>query len=274
MLPATIPVHMLVVLALLALVLSACSISPYRASEHGGSELRLEAIEVKGRSYRYAVFLPAEYRSGQRWPAILFLHGRGESGTNGTRQLVVGLPKHAMWDSDAWPCIIIMPQKPDEDSQWEDHAEAVLEMLDRAEAEYSIDPARIVVTGLSQGGHGCWSLNAAAPGRFAALAPVCGYANLPLNGDRATWPFIADDGLSRGLIDAARGTPAWIFHGEADPVVPPEHSTGMASKLRQGGRGAEVRITMYPGVGHDSWDRAYSDPELRAWLLGARRTAP
>jgi hypothetical protein len=30
---------------------------------------------------------------------------------------------------------------------------------------------------------------------------------------------------------------------------------------------ADVRYTEYPGVGHDSWDNAYSDPGLLPWLL-------
>jgi predicted peptidase len=28
-----------------------------------------------------------------------------------------------------------------------------------------------------------------------------------------------------------------------------------------------ARVTIYPGVGHDSWVQAYTDPELIEWML-------
>ena len=31
--------------------------------------------------------------------------------------------------------------------------------------------------------------------------------------------------------------------------------------------GAKPRFTEYRGVGHNSWDRAYNDPSLIAWML-------
>jgi len=33
---------------------------------------------------------------------------------------------------------------------------------------------------------------------------------------------------------------------------------------------AKVRYTEYPGVGHNSWDKAYAEPELVAWLLSQK----
>ena len=35
--------------------------------------------------------------------------------------------------------------------------------------------------------------------------------------------------------------------------------------------GAQVRFTVYNGVGHNSWDRAYADPSLEEWMLAQRR---
>ena len=29
----------------------------------------------------------------------------------------------------------------------------------------------------------------------------------------------------------------------------------------------EVRFTIYPGVGHDSWTQTYANPQLYEWLL-------
>jgi dipeptidyl aminopeptidase/acylaminoacyl peptidase len=60
-------------------------------------------------------------------------------------------------------------------------------------------------------------------------------------------------------------TPVWIFHGADDDTVPVEESRKMAAALRAAG--ANVKYTEYPGVGHESWDRAYAEPGLIDWLL-------
>ncbi|MDX2114303.1 MAG: hypothetical protein SFZ24_01610 [Planctomycetota bacterium] len=35
--------------------------------------------------------------------------------------------------------------------------------------------------------------------------------------------------------------------------------------------GARTRLTLFPGVGHGSWEPAYRDPALREWLLDESR---
>lgn len=37
--------------------------------------------------------------------------------------------------------------------------------------------------------------------------------------------------------------------------------------------GGEVRYTEYPGVGHNSWEKAYAEPELFTWML-SKTTSP
>ena len=63
-------------------------------------------------------------------------------------------------------------------------------------------------------------------------------------------------------------TPIWIFHGAADPTVPVTESQKMDAALKAAG--ADVRYTEYPGVGHNSWDKAYAEPELAKWLFEQR----
>src|SRR5881296_2957803 len=64
-------------------------------------------------------------------------------------------------------------------------------------------------------------------------------------------------------------TPVWIFHGGADPVVPVSESRQMNEALKTAG--GNVRYTEYERVGHNSWDRAYAEPEFFTWLLSQRR---
>jgi hypothetical protein len=38
--------------------------------------------------------------------------------------------------------------------------------------------------------------------------------------------------------------------------------------------GGQPLYTEYPGVGHNSWDRAYAEPELLSWLFSQKRSGP
>jgi predicted esterase len=66
-------------------------------------------------------------------------------------------------------------------------------------------------------------------------------------------------------------TPVWIFHGGDDPVVPVTESRRMNEAL--GTLGGEVHYTEYPGVGHNSWEKAYAEPELLTWMLSKTTSA-
>jgi predicted peptidase len=35
--------------------------------------------------------------------------------------------------------------------------------------------------------------------------------------------------------------------------------------------GADVKLTVYPDAGHDSWTATYANPELYQWLLAHQR---
>ncbi|MBN2447161.1 MAG: dienelactone hydrolase family protein [Phycisphaerae bacterium] len=196
--------------------------------------------------YRYTVWIPADYDPAKRWPAILFLHGKGECGTDGELHTTVGLGRAIRANPERFPAIVVMPQMPKE-HRWEgdmlDLAEAT---LDAACQEYNIDPDRITLTGLSLGGFGTWALGARHPERFCALLPVCG------GGDPKTATVLAK-------------LPIWCFHGDADPVVPVERSREMVDAITAGG--GNVRYSELPGVTHNSWDAAYTDPDVVQWML-------
>ena len=61
-------------------------------------------------------------------------------------------------------------------------------------------------------------------------------------------------------------TPVWVFHGGADDRVPVTESRQMVEALKAAG--GNVRYTEYPGVKHDSWDKAYNEPELSHLAAG------
>ncbi len=59
--------------------------------------------------------------------------------------------------------------------------------------------------------------------------------------------------------------PVWAFHGESDSSVPVGESRKLHEALEA--VGGNVKYTEYPGVGHNSWDRAYNEKELIPWML-------
>lgn len=203
---------------------------------------------------RYLLYLPAAYRAtAELWPLVLFLHGSGERGDDLSLVERHGLPRLLAQPADR-PFIAIAPQCP-ADTRWSMHLESLAALLDEVSARERVDPARIYLTGLSLGGSGAWHLATAYPERFAALAPICGSSD---------WLGGTTEPLCR-----LRDLPVWVFHGAQDQVVPLAHSQRMVEALRA--CGGNPRLTIYPEVGHNSWNQAYADPALERWLLQQRR---
>jgi len=212
-----------------------------------------------GRALEYLLFLPATYGQdpAQRWPLILFLHGAGERGSDIALVRKHGIARIADEQAGTFPFVAISPQCPAE-HRWTEYVDVLLDIVEQVSAGYAIDRDRVYLTGLSMGGQGTWVVAAAAPERFAAIAPICG-PRRPLTDD---W---------EARVRALARTPVWAFHGAQDPVVPLADSEAMVEALRQAGGNA--RLTVYPEAGHDAWTAAYADPALYAWFLAQRRRA-
>ncbi len=207
--------------------------------------------EPGGAEFRYVVFVPHGYDGAKALPVILFLHGSGQTGTDGRKQLTVGLGPAIKAREKDFPFLAVFPQA--RKGGWGAGApdgRLALAILAEVEKAYAVDGERVYLTGVSMGGAGTWSLAAAHPRRFAAIVPVCASG---------------DPRQAARLKDA----PCWCFHGDADEVVKVKQSRDMIWAIRQAG--GEPRYHEYPGVGHACWDRVYATPDLYEWLLGQRR---
>jgi len=233
-------------------------------------------LEINGRSYPYAVYRSRHLAQDQAAPMIVFLHGLGECGTDGTRQLAVGLGPAVMLDSARWPAVILFPQKPDGNSAWEDHADAVLAMMDATIETHRVNPKRVALTGMSQGGHGTLVIGARHADRFSAIAPICGYVGWKTF-DRSSGEWKPDwitDSTDKAVLEIAEGLasmPVWAIHGDADNVVPISQSVLALDAIRaHSSNPDQVRLTTLPGVNHNAWDPAYQRHPLAEWLLKDR----
>lgn len=194
----------------------------------------------------YLLYLPDGYeKSDKKWPLILFLHGSGESGSDLSRVKTHGPPK-IVEKKSVFPFIVVSPQSPRRGG-WDRYALKAL--VDEVLANDRVDRDRVYLTGLSMGGYGTWALAASYPQYFAAIAPICGGGN----------PEDANQ---------LKDLPIWVFHGAKDEAVPLRRSEEMVAALKR--VGADVKFTVYPEAGHDSWTETYN-PELYQWFLSHQR---
>lgn len=220
--------------------------------ERGSVESR--TVEVEAAHYTYQLYVPAKVDDSM--PLIIFLHGIGQRGAGGflpTTGPAGAIARHYLGQVQA---VVLLPQcRPG--SYWSDPAmdEMVMKALAQTLEETGADARRVYLTGVSMGGYGVWHMASQHPGKFAALVSVCGGSPLRA-GDR--FAPIA------GKVGA---TPAWVFHGAEDRVVPVSESRQMVAALKAAGAGDAVRYSEYEGVGHNVWMQVLGERELLPWLF-------
>lgn len=200
----------------------------------------------------YLLYTPDAYDAdtGRLWPFILFLHGRGERGTDVNIVRNIGLP-HMLDQQANFPCIVLSPQCPDE-VRWPAQETNVIALLDALLPTLRVDPHRLYLTGLSMGGEGAWYLGARCPERFAAVMPIC--ARIP-----------QVEGFPE-YVARLKHTPLWAFHGDTDTTNPTDHTIQMINAVQRAG--GSPRLTIFPNTDHDCWSQVYDDEATWNWLLG------
>lgn len=214
--------------------------------------------------YRLAV--PHKTEEGKVYPLVLFLHGAGERGEDNREHLRHGVgPIFAGAEKINEPCFLIAPQCPEE-MWWANldekrlrladakapnpRMEAVLALVAEFSKTHPVDPKRFYVTGISMGGFGTWDLLGRAPEKIAAAMPVCG-------------------GGDPSIVSRYKDVPIWAFHGDADSTVPVAATTDMIAALEKAG--GKPKVTIYPGVQHDSWTMTYNNPEAIRWMFSQKQ---
>lgn len=178
-------------------------------------------------------------------PCILFLHGSGERGQDAEILAMQALPKYLTAGREI-PAVVVCPQCPEE-LEWKDVLPELEHILEDVLQSYPIDRKKVAITGISMGGFGTWYAACQWPEKFCRAAAICGA------GDPT-------------LAERVKDLPFRLYHGDADEAVEPEYSQKAFAALQQAG--ADVQLTLFPGVKHNSWDPAYLETDLISWLLG------
>ena len=234
-------------------------------------------LTIDGKEYRYQVYVPAQYDGSVRFPAILFLHGAGERGSDGIHQTTVGLGPAIRRDHSRFPAIVVFPQAPTGSSAgtyWDGPAaDLAMASLQKTMKEFQIDRDRIYLTGLSMGGRGTWYLAYRHPELFAAVVPICGWVIDPaeLKGLVPVVPETDGDPM-QALTRKLSHTPVWVFHGEMDDVIPVDWSRKPVEALKANGQ--NLKYTEHLGLDHNSWDATFASKIFIDWLFAQRRHQP
>lgn len=131
--------------------------------------------------------------------------------------------------------------------------EMALEILNKVESEFAIDPDRVYIAGQSMGGSGVWSLLQMYPDKWAAALVLSAFDNFT-------------------NVPAITRVPLWVFQGDADQSVPVDLVRQMMKQLKK--VHANLRYTEYHKTDHEVWNRAFAEPGLVSWLSSQKRGAP
>ena len=168
------------------------------------------AIVVKGQTAEYALYVPPSYVPDQSYPLILCLHGAGFTGEAYLDRWVSRLEDRYIL---ACPTIAM-------GAWWTRFGEDLtLAVLDHVVGEYHIDPDRIFLTGMSNGGIGTWIIGMHHADRFAGIAPMASGI------DDVLFPF----------VENLAHTPLYVIHGAEDQVMPVQLSRDLVEEMTRRG---------------------------------------
>jgi len=225
------------------------------------------------KTLRYRVLYPEGYKKDdkKKYPLVIFLHGRGESGSDNELQLKHGSDLFLKPEiREKYPAIIIFPQCPNEDA-WATYTrdEATRKFSlpanpKQTEASYmvqrlikyylkneQVDANRVYIAGMSMGGMGTLDLVARNPKMFAAAISICG-------------------AIEPARLRKLKKMPIRFYHGTEDAVVPVDYSRNAYYELKAAGSTVTDMIE-YSNIGHDSWNYAFASEDFLSWLFSFKK---
>ena len=206
-----------------------------------------ERIDVQGRAYHLALSIPSSYQPKNDYGLVVCLHGAGFTGEAYLERWQVRLGKDY---------VLACPTVPTGAWFTRGAEELVLATIHSVQRRYHINPDRIFLTGMSNGGIGTWVIGMHDAPMFAGLAPMASGL------DNVLVPFLAN----------LRSTPIYIIHGSKDEVMPVELSRSITKELTRLGYPYVYREhdREHPVAGGHFFPKEEL-PELVTWFNAQRR---
>ena len=165
-----------------------------------------EEIMLRGRAYPLSLLIPENYDQTKSYALVVCLHGAGFTGDAYLERWKARL-------SDAY--LLACPSYPSGAWFTRRAEELVLATIQSVRQRYHVDPDRVFLTGMSNGGIGTWLVGMHHAPLFAGLAPMASGL------DGVLMPFLAN----------LRHTPVYIIHGDKDQVMPVDLSRSISQEL-------------------------------------------
>ncbi len=165
-----------------------------------------EQIVIRGQQYQLSLFIPPTYQASKAYALVVCLHGFGFTGEEYLQRWRPRLGEDYLLACPSYPSAAWFTRRAEE---------LVLETIRQAAHRYHVDPDRVFLTGMSNGGIGAWLIGMHHAPLFAGLAPMASGL------DDVLMPFLAN----------LRNTPVYIIHGAKDQVMPVELSRSIAREL-------------------------------------------
>jgi len=206
-----------------------------------------ERITVRDRTYQYALSVPLSYDATKGYGLVVCLHGAGFTGESYLERWQTRLGEDYLLACPTYPAGAWFTRRA------EDLVVAVVRHIGR---QYHIDPDRVFLTGMSNGGIGAWLIGMHQAPMFAGIAPMAGGL------DEVLMPFLAN----------LRNTPVYMIHGAKDQVMPVELSRSISRELAALGYPHRYREhdREHPMAGGHFFPREEL-PDLVSWLNRQRR---
>lgn len=206
-----------------------------------------EQIAVRGQTYPLSLFIPPTYQASRAYALVVCLHGFGFTGEEYLERWRTRLGEDYLLACPTYPSGAWFTRRAEE---------LVLETIRQARQRYHVDPDRIFLTGMSNGGIGAWLIGMHHAPLFAGLAPMASGL------DNVLMPFLAN----------LRSTPVYIIHGAKDQVMPVDLSRSITRELEVLGYPHVYREHQreHPMAGGHYFPKEEL-PDLIAWFNSQRR---
>lgn len=159
------------------------------------------------------------------------------------------LPNDPALAARAFSGFVLIPQMLNE---WEAaNVQDLIRIVRLLGARYRIDQNRIYIHGLSIGGYAVYEAIKRAPWLFAAALPMSAVSE-------------AADIFKHNQQGRVMHIPLWVFQGGQDTEPSPAFTESIITKFRAAG--GTPRYTLYSTNGHNTWLRAYGEPDFFLWM--------